>query len=74
MKWKCWRMNNGYELIEPQADWCRELGFVMVCNPKGEILKFFDNSHLENANKYMDYVSLSKWEKMKYWLNHKRGE
>lgn len=74
MRWKCWRRNNDYEIIEPLTDSYNELGYVMVCNPKGEVLKFFDKTYLKNADKYMDYVSLSKWEKVKYWLNHKRGE
>lgn len=74
MRWKCWRRNNDYELIEPLNDLGKGFGFIMVCNPKGEVLKFFAEKHIIQAYSYMDYVSLSKWEKVKYWLNHKRGE
>ena len=66
---------NGYTIREPKDDISRRsYGFVMVCNPKGEVLKFFSESHIHEARKYFDYVSLTRYEKLKYWLNYKRGQ
>ena len=47
----------------------------MVLNPHGEVLKFFSVGvdYEINAIAYLEYVSLSRWEKIKYWLNYKRG-
>ena len=67
---------NGYSLVEPLNDFHKSLGFLMVTNPNKEVLKFFtvDGNGLENARKYFDYISLTRYEKLKYWIHHKRGE
>lgn len=41
---------------------------------KREVLKFFDARKWKEAGEYFDYVSLSKFGKLKYWLHYKRGE
>ena len=66
---------NGFELVEPLDDLQRSHGYLMVVNPHGEVLKFFrvGSSKERNAREYLEYVSLSRWEKIKYWLNYKRG-
>lgn len=65
------KSKNKYEIIEPIDDLRRSFGFNMVVNPKGEVLKFFKIGSVE-AFEYLDYVSLSRWDKLKYWLNYKR--
>ena len=63
--------NNGYSMREPLNDFHRSMGYICVINPGGEILKFYMDE--SDARKYFNYVSLTKWEKLKYWLNYKRG-
>ena len=65
---------NGFKLVEPIDNLQRSHGYLMVLNPHGEVLKFFNVGLSErNAREYLEYVSLSRWEKIKYWLNYKRG-
>ena len=68
------RYNGKYSVIEPLDTFSNSFGYVMVVDEKGKVLKFFRTKAKEEAIKYFEYVSLSKWEKIKYWLNHKRGE
>ena len=75
MNRKIIKYKNGYSVVQPLDDIRREsVGFVMVVNPNGEILKFFESDVMNRkAQEYLDYVSLSKWDKLKYWWNYKRG-
>ena len=67
------KSNNGYSILQPQDSLgYNPMGFVMICNPKGEVLKFFSVNKYDEAVKYFDYISLSKWEKLKYWIHYKR--
>lgn len=72
VSFKILKSKNKYEIIEPIDDLGRSFGYSMVVNPKGEVLKFFKIGS-EEAFKYLDYVSLNKWDKVKYWLNYKRS-
>ena len=63
---------NHFDLLEPRNDFDRSLGYYMVVNPEGEVLKFFKVGS-RKAHEYLDYVSLSRWEKVKYWWNYKRS-
>ena len=66
--------NNGYDLVKPIDDFRRGFGFVMIVSPQKEVLKFFrDDGVNKNAIKYLEYVSMTRYEKLKYWLNYKRG-
>lgn len=66
------KYNEKYELIEPLNKWSESYGYMMIVNSKGEVLKFFDARKWKEAGEYFDYVSLSKFEKLKYWLHYKR--
>lgn len=66
------RYNKKYEVLEPISDFNKSFGYVMVCNSKGEVLKFFRKGATTEAIKYFDYISLSRLGKLKYWLNYKR--
>lgn len=68
------RYNGKYSVIEPLDTFSNSFGYVMVVDEKGKVLKFFRTKATEEAIKYYEYVSLSKYGKIKYWLNHKRGE
>lgn len=67
--------NNGYSLVEPLNDLQRSHGYLMILNPHGEVLKFYSVgfNNEKNARKYLEYVSLGKLGKIKYWINYKRG-
>ena len=67
------RNNKNYAVIEPLNNINSCLGYVMVVNSKGEVLKFFRKGATTEAIKYFDYISLSRFEKLKYWLNYKKG-
>ncbi len=69
------KSNKKYELIEPLDDFLHTWGYVMIVNSNGEVLKFFENGYegRRNAIKYFDYISLSLYGKLKYWLSYKRG-
>lgn len=66
---------NRYALVEPIDDIRRSMGYIMILNPNKEVLKFFSNTSygVENGREYLEYVSLSKLEKIKYWLDYKKG-
>lgn len=70
------RSNDKYKLIEPLNTLSDSFGYLMVVNRKGEVVKFFqaDLNTRNKAIKYVDYLGLSRWEKIKYWLNYKRGD
>ena len=67
--------NNGYQLVEPLNDIQRSYGYLMVLNTQKKVLRFypvgFDAE--KNAREYLKYISLSKWDKLKYWISYKRG-
>lgn len=67
------KCNKKYELIQPLTNFNESFGYLMIVNKKGEVLKFFDSGNLKEAREYFDYVSLSKFGKLKYWLHYKRG-
>lgn len=66
------KSNEKYELIEPLNKWSESYGYMMIVNKKGEVLKFFDSRKWKEAIEYFDYVSLSKFGKLKYWLHYRR--
>ena len=68
--------NEKYELIEPLNNFSHSLGYMMIVNSKGEVLKFFESGYdgKRNSIKYFDYISLSLFGKLKYWLHYKRGQ
>ncbi len=67
------KYDKNYAVIEPLTGINSSLGYVMIVNSKGEVLKFFRKGATTEAIKYFDYISLSRFEKLKYWLNYKRG-
>lgn len=69
------KYNEKYNFIEPLNKFSESFGYCMVVNHKGEVLKFFESSYegRRNGIKYFDYISLSLWEKLNYWLHYKRG-
>lgn len=66
--------NKKYELIEPLNKFSESFGYCMIVDHKGEVLKFFESGidGKRNGIKYFDYISLSLWGKLKYWLHYKR--
>ena len=68
------RYNEKYELIEPLNKWSESYGYMMIVNQKGEVLKFFDARKWKESIEYFDYISLSLYGKLKYWLHYKRGQ
>ena len=66
------KYNKKYELIEPLDNFSHSYGYCMIVNYKGEVLKFYRIGAVHNAIKYFDYISLSLWGKLKYWLHYKR--
>lgn len=67
------KYNEKYELIEPLDNFSHSFGYMMIINKKGEVLKFFDSRNWKEAREYFDYISLSWYGKLKYWLHYKRG-
>lgn len=65
---------NGYSVVQPSNNFHESYGFIMVVAPNREVLKFFRSDARQNAVDYCDYISLSRYEKLKYWWNYKRGE
>lgn len=62
---------NDYQIVEPLSRIGGDgYGFVMVCK-KDKVLRFYKAGNREVYD-YFDYISLSKWDKLKYWLNYKR--
>lgn len=67
------KYNKKYELIEPLNDFSNSLGYLMLVNNKGKVKRFYRIGAKNEAIKYFNYISLSRLEKLKYWLNYKRG-
>ena len=65
---------NGYSVVEPKNTLDKSLGFLMVVNPHNKVLRFYrvSSDGGKEAIDYMKYCSLSRWDKLKYWLNYKR--
>lgn len=70
---KILKYNKKYELIEPLNNFSDGYGYMMIVDNKGRVIRFYRSGARREAEKYFDYISLSKFEKLKYWLNYKRG-
>lgn len=70
---KILQTNNGYTLVEPLDNIHKSMGYLMVLNPHKEVLKFFSITGRESARAYLEYVSLTRYEKIKYWIHYKKG-
>lgn len=67
------KYNEEYELIEPLNNFSDSYGYMMIVDKKGKVIRFYRVGAEEEAIKYFDYISLSRFGKLKYWLNYKRG-
>ena len=70
MRYKTLKEKNNYQIVEPLQRLGDGFGFVMVCK-KDRVLRFY-KAGCREAYDYFDYISLSKWDKLKYWLNYER--
>lgn len=70
MRYGILKEKNDYQIVEPLGRTGEDFGFVMVCK-KDKVLRFYKAGNREVYD-YFDYISLSKWDKLKYWLNYKR--
>ena len=67
------KSNEKYEIIEPLNNFSESYGYMMIVDNKGKVIRFYRSGARREAEKYFDYISLSRLGKLKYWLNYKRG-